>query len=123
MKCDAIYLPQDGRDLLTQNMGKVYDPDLVKKGENLSLEDVVIWAIDYVPGQSAAPQKREVTPEEPVPVVVVKVDLGNSKLNGLADLIPFMHPKNKPCTWRQWVDKVHEVLDGEGLTEQVRGRL
>jgi hypothetical protein len=50
---------------------------------------------------------------DPPPTIDCGIDL-----DMLKDLIPFMHPDDKPCTWRFWVDKVHEVLDDKGLSEK-----
>jgi len=32
-------------------------------------------------------------------------------LNDLLNKIPFMFPRKEPCTWRFWIDLVHELLD------------
>merc|ERR1712192_291010 len=43
--------------------------------------------------------------EEPEPVEI-EVEAGFD-LNNL----PFMYPRKEPCTWRFWIDLVHELLD------------
>jgi len=106
-----------------------------------SIEETAWWAINYKPGQQIAvpkgkrPIRRKKAPtpkpeepkddggdgndgdsndgddggevEEPEPI---KMDVGFD-LNDLLNKIPFMYPGKEPCTWRFWIDLVHELLD------------
>ena len=123
-----------------------------------TVEETVIWAMDYEPGKQLPLFKKgkngemilekEPTPEpEPEPESEsesesedldfecthsprctspcvpdepeIEIEIEGVDLNSLMNRIPFMHPNKKPVTWRKWIDIVHEVLDPEGLTEEV----
>jgi len=58
-------------------------------------------------GNDSEEEEEEEEEEEAEPP---QIDVGFN-LNDLLNKIPFMYPRKEPCTWRFWIDLVHELLD------------